>query len=137
MARLRILPALIVVLLVLAAMSCNGGDKGTATPTSTPTVTTPSPTRTPFTPGSGPIRITLPENRREFVDQLADKEILKEHCTYDTAAGSADCGNRGLFALDPSLPADGEPTCDVFLVEGEAVAVSCATSTSAILYEIP
>ncbi|OGT28102.1 MAG: hypothetical protein A2Z17_07250 [Gammaproteobacteria bacterium RBG_16_66_13] len=139
MFRLSILPALIV-LLALAGLSCGDGDQGAATPTATPTVTpvtTPSPTSTPFTPGSGPIHISPPENRREFLDQFADKEIVKQHCTYDAAVGSADCGDKGLYALDPLLPADGEVACDVFLVEGEPVAVSCATATAAILYASP
>jgi hypothetical protein len=140
MTRLPTFAAIILTLgLALVAFACDGGDQDSATPTPTPTITpvgTPSPDSTPSSPELGAVRITPPENRREFVDQLEDEQILGERCTYDATSGTADCGARGLYELDPPLPGD-EGECSVFLVEDQPIAVSCATATTAAIYAIP
>lgn len=140
MYRLVILPAAILTLsLALATFACDGGDEAAPTPTPTPTVTsaaTPSPQSTPSSPEPSAIRISPPEDRGEFLEQFEDEQMTGERCTYGAAGGSADCGASGLYELDPPPPGD-EVDCSVFLVEGQPVAVSCATETTAVLYAIP
>jgi hypothetical protein len=152
MPRPATLPALLLALLlalaVLASAGCGDGGDGTPTPSRTigPTpATTSTPTATPTAPAdstpspSGAVRISPPANRSEFLDELAKKDIAKQACVYDASTSAADCGDSGLYELDPAFPEEGAESveCGVFIVEGDPVAVSCATAATAIIYEIP
>lgn len=140
MTRLPILPAVILTLsLALVAFACSGDDEAAPTSTPTPTITpvsTPPPSPALSSPEPSAIRITPPEDPRELIKQLEDEQVLGERCTYDATGGTADCGARGLYELDPPL-LDDEGECNVFLVEDQPIAVSCATDTAAIIYDIP
>lgn len=135
----RLVIPLLVLILAVVALACDGGGGGSPTaaptPTTAPTPAEPTPTSTP----ADAIRITTPEDRFAFVDELGELEIVSERCVYDADAVTADCGENGLYELEPALP-QGEETegeCNIFLVEGEPVALSCATGITAVLYEIP
>jgi hypothetical protein len=146
MSRLAIPLALILALALLALAACDG-DEDSDTPAPSFTVgitpevsTSPTPTApAASTPSTDAISISPPADNDAFIETLNDLEILKQLCVHDIAASTADCGDYGLYALSPAVPLrEGETIeCSVFLVDAAPIAVSCATASAAVVYEIP
>jgi hypothetical protein len=122
--------------IALLAVACDddGGPATSPTPEATATAQAQATADAQATPSDGdeetpepertPQAIAPPADVSEYLAQYEDDTILQSNCDYDPSLGVVDCGEHGLYAVNP-LPTDPAADCDVLLVDDQPVAVAC------------
>jgi len=96
--------------------------------TATPLARTPVPTATPAagTPTLTPIPVVTPVNLAAFLAQYPNRTVASEECPYNPRTAIADCGQQGLYALDP--PINGQDiSCTPIIADGRPVGLICSS----------
>ena len=80
-------------------------------------------------------RAVAPGDQDAYRKSVAGRGIVQETCAYESDAGTADCGERGRFALEP-IPASSDASCVVGLLGSVPQFVLCTSGTASVFYQL-
>jgi hypothetical protein len=123
----RSLVLLIVVsLLAILTLACAGNN---ATQTGSQLNASPSERR------AAAEKAVAPADQDAYRKSITGRGIVQETCAYDSDGGIADCGDRGLFALEPP-PTGLDVSCVVGLSGSSPVFVLCTIARQPKFYQV-